>query len=97
MATIPISDLTTNLITVYVVGRQISGANRAGYVRQAVIYREGGGATLLSTVDTPLTRESNAAWNCTISVSGNNALVVVTGAAGATIDWRVQYFMNSVN
>jgi hypothetical protein len=80
------------------VGRRTDAADRAGYVREAVVYREaGGGATLQGTVSTPFTRESDAGWNATIDVSGNNAILTVEGDAGQTVNWRVCYTTVSVS
>ena len=97
-ATIPIPDNTVVLITAWISARRTDVAARAGYERQALVYREAAGAaTLQGTVDTPLTRESVGGWDCTITVSGNNALIRVTGAGGSNINWRVQYFTNEVS
>ena len=87
------------LLTAYVVARRTDAAGRAGYIRQAVIYREAAGvATILSTVDTPLTRESDNQWDCTIDVDGgNNARIRVTGRLGRTINWKSQHFVDEVS
>jgi hypothetical protein len=62
--------------------------NRAGYVRRACVYRPAAGsATLQGSVQDALTVESEAAWDCTIDVSGNDARVRVTGEAATTINW----------
>ena len=52
---------------------------------EACIYRQGGGATILTGVLGPATVETGAIaanWDATISVSGNNALVTFTNSAG---------------
>jgi hypothetical protein len=88
--TVPITDNTAVLLEVEAVGRRTDSAGRAGYIRRALIYREAGGAaTIQGTLDTPLTRESNTAWNTRIVVSGNNALIQVRGDTGHTVNWRV--------
>lgn len=98
LTTIAIPDNTTVLIDATVSARETSGADRAGYIRRALVYRESAGiATLVDTVDTTLTRESDVLWDATISVSGNNALVEVTGLAGSTINWRCRYFTVNVS
>jgi hypothetical protein len=38
-----------------------------------------------------MTRESQASWNATIDVSGNNAIITVTGDVGQTIDWKTKF------
>lgn len=89
LATIAITDNTTVMIEAAITARRSDVAdNRAGYIRRAVVYRAGGVATLLGSVDTPMTRELQGNWNATIIVSGNNAVIQVTGGAGQTIEWK---------
>ena len=89
IATIAIPDNTVVLIKVDVTGRRTDAADRAGYMRNAVVFREAAGAaTIQGTIDSPLTRESSAPWDATISVSGNNAIITVKGAAANTINWK---------
>ncbi len=100
IATIAIPDDTVVLIEVEVVARRTDAAGRAVYIRRAVIFREAaGGATIQNTVDTTFTRESsgNAPWNATIAVSGNNALIQVTGQAGKTVNWKALNRMRKVS
>jgi hypothetical protein len=61
-----------------------------------VAYRRGGGATLQGLVDTSLTRESNAAYDATMTTSGNDILVRVTGIAAHDVDWKCRYTVVSV-
>lgn len=72
-----------------VVGVENGGGNRAGYRRRCVIYRDGAAAAALQgSVDTIGTdEESNAAWDISVSASGNDLLVEVTGAAATDINW----------
>lgn len=89
IATIAIPDNTVVLIKIDVVGRRTDSADRAGYMRNALVYREAAGsATIQGTIDSSFTRESSAPWDATISVSGNNALVTVKGNTGHTVDWK---------
>lgn len=91
IATIAIPDDTVVLLEVRVVGRRTDAAGQATYIRRAVVFREAAGsAVILGQVNTPLTRESsgNAPWKATIAVSGNNALVQVTGQAAKTVNWK---------
>ncbi len=73
-------------------------ANMAGYAKTAgtaiggeligAVRNVGGVLTVIGTPD--LTRNNDvslSAWNCTLTVSGTNALVQVTGVAGVTINW----------
>lgn len=98
IATIPIADDTVVFIHAETVARQTNAANRAGYVREAVVFREGGGgATLEGAVSTPFTRESDGGWNNTIAVTGNDAIITVEGDAGATVNWRTCYHTRDVS
>ncbi len=69
-----------------VIGRDAAGAERAYYVRAVRAHRQGGGATL-GTVQTLVTDESDAAWDCTWDVSSNDVRLRVTGKAATTINW----------
>jgi len=97
-ATLALPDDTVWLLRVTAVGRRTDAAARAGYLREAVVFREGGGgATIQSTVGTPLTRESVTAWDATIGVSGNNVRINVRGAAGQTVNWVVAYTLEEIS
>jgi len=74
------------LVEARIVGKQ-GDTNRGAYIRRALVYRPtGGSATLQGSVQDALTVESEASWDCTIDVNGNDARIRVTGAA-VTIDW----------
>lgn len=74
------------VVEVAVVAKQ-GDTNRASYVRRACVYRPAAGsATLEGSVQDTLTVESDASWDLTIDVNGNDARVRVTGAA-VTINW----------
>lgn len=91
LISLALDDNTVYLVEGYVVARRTDAADRAGYYRNVVAYREAAGAaTLQGTVDTSFTRESDATWDSTIIVSGNNLILQVTGRAGRTIDWLGQ-------
>ena len=71
------------------VGVKSDGTDRAAYERAAVVYRDGGGATIQSGSQTSLfSQESAAGWDASIGVSGNLITFVVTGAAATTVNWR---------
>jgi hypothetical protein len=78
-------------ITATISARRTDAADRAGYVRIATIYRESGAATMVDTQLTPFTRESDNTFGARISVSGNNAIIEVNGAAGKTVNWKCWY------
>lgn len=76
------------IIVAKVVGKQ-ADTNRASYVRRVCVYRPAAGsATLQGSVQDELTIESDANWDCTVDVSGNDARVRITGVAATTIDWK---------
>lgn len=61
---------------------------RAKYQKVALFYRTTGNASQQgSTVDGHSDIESDANLNCTISASGQTAIVQVTGITGQTINW----------
>jgi hypothetical protein len=56
----------------------------------ASYFRDGGGATLKGSVkDIETAEEVTAAWNATLTASGNNVLVALTGEASHTINWKL--------
>lgn len=76
------------IIIANIIGKQ-ADTNRASYVRRACVYRPAAGsATLQGSVQDELTVESDASWDCTIDVSGNDVRVRITGVAATTIDWK---------
>jgi hypothetical protein len=67
-----------------------NGSDQAGYGRDAVFYRRGGGATQQGTTDTYFTRESSN-YEVSFATSGNDVLIQVTGRVGHTINWKTCY------
>lgn len=98
LAAISLPDNKVFLIEARISARRTDGGgqDRAGYIRTALAYRAGGGATLQGTVDSPFTRESTGTYNATIDVNGNDARLRVTGVAGQTIEWRADYSVTEV-
>jgi hypothetical protein len=89
---IPIPDNSSVLIEASIVGKQTNGLGRAGYIREALVYRNNSSnATLQNTVNTLLTRESTASWDANIAVNGFNAIITVQGATGNAITWVCRY------
>jgi hypothetical protein len=88
--TFPIPDEAAAFIQIQTVGRQSDTSNRAIYHREALVYRDAGGSATIqgSVQDVATPVESNASWNATIGVSGNNATIPLTGVAATTIEWR---------
>jgi hypothetical protein len=98
IVTYTMTDDTTMHLTADVVGRRTDSADRAGYSRRGIFYREGGaGAVQQGVTDTYFTEESHGPWNCRLSVSGNDVLVQVKGAVGHTVSWRACYRVTEVS
>jgi hypothetical protein len=88
--TLTLPDESAYMVELRAVGMQSDGSNRAMYHREALVYRDGGGATLQGAVQdlgTPV--ESDANWNATIAVSGNTITIPLTGVAATTINWKL--------
>lgn len=82
-----------------VTGVKSDGSDRASYELDVTVYRTGaGGATIQGTVTSLHSQESNAAWDATFTVNGNDLRLSVTGVAATTIEWGgfIQY-MNMSN
>lgn len=63
---------------------------QAFYVRYALFKNDGGTLALVGSIATTATIESTAGWDVTLSASGSNIIVTVTGAATTAITWLVQ-------
>jgi hypothetical protein len=97
IATIPVPDNTVYFVDVWIIGRRTNAADRAGYRKRAVVYREAAGsATLQGGFDSPFTRESAGGWNASVSVSGNNFLVTVKGLVGHNVNWKSRHTIEVV-
>jgi len=71
-----------------VVGVKSDGTDRASYHIAGTFYRTAAGVATLQGVVTVLhSAESNAAWDATFTVNGNDLRVSVTGVAATTIEW----------
>lgn len=89
IVTYTLPDETIAQFIAQVVGQQSGSTNTAGYFRRYCYKRQSAGsATIVGTVDSAVLpdKEDNAAWDVTVTTSGNNVLLQVTGAA-VTIDW----------
>lgn len=89
--TIGLADDSVYWVTVRVAARETGNTDRAVFQFTALAYRaSGGGATLQGTVIslvTPIKTAGATTWDATVTTSGNNILVSVTGAAATTINW----------
>lgn len=90
---IPIPASTTTLVEVTVVARRTGGSagtaeDGAGYRILGLYKNVAGTPTLIGSLSTPFTAESQAGWNATLDVSGTNVRVRVTGAANNNVVWE---------
>lgn len=95
IGTFALLDENTYDLVARVIGVESDGSNRASYQIAATVYRTGAGsATIQGTVTALHAAESDASWDVTFTVSGNNVSVSVTGVAATTIEWGgyLQYF-----
>lgn len=65
-----------------------SAADVASYKRMATYANIGGTVSLVGSISAPHTGEGTAGWDCTLTISGTNVLVRVTGEASKTIRWH---------
>ncbi len=97
IGTVAITDETTNIVHVDIIGIQDDGTDRATYERTQSVYRTGAGAaTLVGTYTDNHTAESDVSWGSpTATVSGNNLLINVTGKVATTINWVCEVDLES--
>ena len=88
--TLAIPDNSCVGMAVRVVCRDTATGNRGYWMINAGVYRQAAGAaTFIVGSSTQLAQKAVPAWDAIIAVSGNNAVVTVTGAVGSTINWAV--------
>lgn len=93
LATLPLEDSSTYQMVADVVARRTGGSagsagDGASYRLLGTFYRvSAGNATLIGTVTTVHSAESQGAWSATLTASGTDVLVRVTGAANNNISW----------
>ena len=94
-ATIAIPTDTTVLLEIRTVGYRTGGSSgstgdSAAYIRTARAKNIAGTVTINpNPPQSDFTNEDQSSWNSTITASGANALVSVTGAANNNISWKV--------
>ena len=76
------------IVVITVVATESGGGNRGATQKMALIYRDGGGATIQGAVEDVFSRGSNGSWALDITVSGNDVNTTVTGIAATTITWK---------
>jgi len=81
-------DENTYHVEAEVVGVKSDGSQRASYHLACTAYRTGAGnATLQGAITSLHTQESDANWDATFTVNGNDLRVSVTGVAATTVEW----------
>lgn len=93
---LPLNAGTLYVSTLTVVGvQETSPFHSATFTKRATVGRAGGGAVLVGQEDlhTPFKTAGASAWTAVLTVSGNNAVMTVTGGA-VPITWtiRSEYF-----
>lgn len=101
LATIPVPASTTLGVTGYVVARRTGGsagtAEDGAYYRVETVYKNAAGtATAIGTTVTAI-GESQAAWDVTVSQSGGNVLIQVTGAVDNNVTWMGVFHRNPIS
>lgn len=91
--TFTVPSTTTYVIESTVVARRTGGSSGtaedgAGYRIIATYKNVSGTATLIGSVTTLYSAESQAGWDCTYSLSGATVLLRVTGAASNNVTWH---------
>lgn len=93
MTTVSLDDNSTYQIVADVVVRRTGGAS--GSAGDGASYRiigtfrrvSAGSATLIGLLTADHSAESQSGWDATLTVSGNDVLLRVTGAAGNNLSW----------
>jgi len=83
-----LDDEETYMVQISVVGTKDDGSDRAGAILSALLYRDGGSATIQGVVQSMLEVYSDSNWSIDITVSGNDVRASVTGLAATTINWK---------
>lgn len=95
LKTIPIKVGSVVRIWVEGTGLRTGGASgtagdSAGYVLTGTYKNSSGTAIIVGAITVVSSSEDQAAWNMTLSVSGGNVLLTVTGASGNNVTWNAE-------
>lgn len=71
---------------------QEDGADRAMYVRQGIVYRDGGAAMLQGGALQAIGRdiETDASWSAEVITRGDSMVVEIAGDAARSVQWKVR-------
>lgn len=91
--TIAVAATTTVMIEAHVRARRTGGTSgtaedAAGYIIAGTYKNVAGTATLVGAVSADYTAEDQAGWDATLTASGGNVLLRVTGAANNNVTWH---------
>lgn len=94
--TLALADNTAYSISYRIVAQQSAHANLLIREGSGIFYRINAGVATLGNglADSNYIR-TNSAWDATPGLTGNNFTVTLTGAA-ATINWRIQFFVDVI-
>jgi len=86
-------------VKAFVTSVKSDGSDRASYEIACTVYRTGAGnATLQGAVTVISSQESDATWDATFTVNGNDLRLSVTGVAATTIRWAgTMHYINTSN
>lgn len=80
---------TAEEVELTVTGRKQGAVDAGGYRRRFVVSRFDGVTSLVGTVDTiGADKETNAAWDISVTIASPAVQVMVTGVAATVIDWH---------
>lgn len=92
VTTYAMTDNTAVLVVAEVCAMESDGSDRASFVINALVYRDGGVATVqgAATISTAASAGAGT-WVAQVNVDGGNSVIVrVAGQAATTINWTVQ-------
>lgn len=97
LQTIPITASQTYMLEARIKARRTGGTagtadDGAGYIRRCMVTTKAGTVTI-NAVQDGFTQEDQAGWDATLTVSGANVLVRVTGAVNNNISWDTTTFL----
>lgn len=101
LQTIPISASNTYMVEARVVARRTGGSagtadDGAAYVVRGTYKTASGTVTLIGSLSAMYTAEDQAGWDATLTISGSNVLVRVTGAANNNVTWHTTTILQNL-
>ena len=94
--------ITTTNDSAYLVDASIIGVDKTAdevYQRglRAMVMRDGAGTLTVKDISNYSTYNEDGAWDSTVTVSGSNILVRVTGDGTNAVDWRIKGIVQEVS